>query len=999
MSSVEEKKRGFKVSVVAITVDLEDLSMSTMSNEGERTCPLCMEEMDLTDQQLKPCRCGYQICVWCWHHVMEMAEKDGTEGRCPACRTPYDKEKIVGMTVNCDRLAELSLEKKQKSQKSKLKASESRKHLSTVRVIQRNLVYIVGLPANLADEEVLLRKEYFGQYGKILKVSISRTAGSNQHPSSNNSCSVYITFSKDEEAIRCIQVVNGFILDGRPLRACFGTTKYCHAWLRNMPCGNPDCLYLHDTGSQEVSYSKDEAYATCGSKLQHSTGSVVNNLQRRSGSFLPPPVDDIFVKSNNIVSAKPSAKPAVSITGNAKSSLSISDSAKSGSLPVAASWSSRVQSSKSSVNNAAVSPGMAVQNSTSANGFPMSSTVSATKSSILTPSNDKQDETGVAPVSNGRVETSSSLKPYSRKCSQTNLPEKQIVGFHEPTPIDTGATSETYHFLTCGDSSEMNTPPDISSNSNGSSQQFAVEVADHRIANEMAENVGTRVSALHVGDIARVGSSGSFSLITDENSVGPSETETKMTMDLLPNLVSTVAGTCGDRAMETVSETRSLALGVSLSPKRGGENLGREHVDYVSQNLKNLYDDGNIDRGHVDYLPQNLMNFGGEYVDYLAQNFKPLENVGIQKSSASDAYNVNKEAEKGENSIIEDILSLDLGMDDPSASPHNLAKILLGDNGTTSGYTRLFTPWKSCGSSESRFSFARMDECYPTNDDHAFSVNNYRGEQQVNGYLLEPREVKSTNSNQLANGGSIFNSLEFDSLNSHHHLPSTDISALPAASRPEMFQPLRFPSQRKAPSIPPPGFPSQTDRDQYFSGRPLSSFNSPHQFPGGSASLSSQQVTGSSYLDVEFIDPAIMAVGKGKVPLSDSHMISSNRGLDCYSEVDQRLQMLKLKQGSFNQHPLAVMDQSKYNLAQDVTLQEGMRASGGTWSSWDLPSRTAIESAFLARRGQSSLAEIVNNGRVGYDSQYGFLRPFSPHEDTKFQAPNSGGFFNSAFRF
>lgn len=35
---------------------------------------------------------------------MEMAEKDGTEGRCPACRTPYDKEKIVGMATDCERL-------------------------------------------------------------------------------------------------------------------------------------------------------------------------------------------------------------------------------------------------------------------------------------------------------------------------------------------------------------------------------------------------------------------------------------------------------------------------------------------------------------------------------------------------------------------------------------------------------------------------------------------------------------------------------------------------------------------------------------------------------------------------------------------------------------------------------------------------------------------------------------------------------------------------------
>ena len=34
-----------------------------MSDEGERTCPLCAEEMDLTDQQLKPCKCGYEVII------------------------------------------------------------------------------------------------------------------------------------------------------------------------------------------------------------------------------------------------------------------------------------------------------------------------------------------------------------------------------------------------------------------------------------------------------------------------------------------------------------------------------------------------------------------------------------------------------------------------------------------------------------------------------------------------------------------------------------------------------------------------------------------------------------------------------------------------------------------------------------------------------------------------------------------------------------------------
>ncbi|KAK1270275.1 hypothetical protein QJS04_geneDACA016185 [Acorus gramineus] len=164
-----------------------------MADEGDRTCPLCMEEMDLTDQQLKPCKCGYEICVWCWHHIIDMAEKDDSEGRCPACRSPYDKARIVGATASCERLvAEINAEKKQKTQKVKPKPTsvEGRKQLSSVRVIRRNLVYIIGIPMNLADENALERKEYFGQYGKVLKVSISRTAGGAIQQSSTGTCSV-----------------------------------------------------------------------------------------------------------------------------------------------------------------------------------------------------------------------------------------------------------------------------------------------------------------------------------------------------------------------------------------------------------------------------------------------------------------------------------------------------------------------------------------------------------------------------------------------------------------------------------------------------------------------------------------------------------------------------------------------------------------------------------------------------------------------------------------
>jgi CCR4-NOT transcription complex subunit 4 len=66
--------------------------------------------------------------------------------------------------------------------------------------------------------QMFQRREYFGQYGKVVKVAMSRTAAGAVQQFPNNTCSVYITYSKEEEAIRCIRSVHGFILDGRNLK-------------------------------------------------------------------------------------------------------------------------------------------------------------------------------------------------------------------------------------------------------------------------------------------------------------------------------------------------------------------------------------------------------------------------------------------------------------------------------------------------------------------------------------------------------------------------------------------------------------------------------------------------------------------------------------------------------------------------------------------------------------------------------------------------------------
>ncbi|GKB13435.1 general negative regulator of transcription subunit 4-like protein [Tanacetum coccineum] len=93
---------------------------------------------------------------------MDMAERGATEGQCPACRTPYDKDRVVGLETNFQRVASISLSQKQKVTKAKPKQNEVRKDLSNVRVIQRKMAYIIGLDVDYAYEELLERKEYFG---------------------------------------------------------------------------------------------------------------------------------------------------------------------------------------------------------------------------------------------------------------------------------------------------------------------------------------------------------------------------------------------------------------------------------------------------------------------------------------------------------------------------------------------------------------------------------------------------------------------------------------------------------------------------------------------------------------------------------------------------------------------------------------------------------------------------------------------------------------------
>ncbi|KAG8169502.1 hypothetical protein KVR01_000247 [Diaporthe batatas] len=263
-------------------------------DDEEETCPLCIEEFDLSDKNFRPCPCGYQVCQFCFHNI-----KNNINGLCPACRRPYDEKTIQYKLVTAEEQAEF----KARQQTSKKKRAElqgqkeiqkrdtekdARKNLVGIRVVQKNLVYVTGLTPTVREDELLktLRQpQFFGQYGNIQKISISNRKTQDGH---NQSLGIYVTFEKKEDAQRCIQAVNGSQNGERILKAQLGTTKYCSAWLRYEQCNNRQCMFLHELGDEEDSYTRQDLSSLNSMQTQrpYGGGNSSRSASRQQG---PPP--------------------------------------------------------------------------------------------------------------------------------------------------------------------------------------------------------------------------------------------------------------------------------------------------------------------------------------------------------------------------------------------------------------------------------------------------------------------------------------------------------------------------------------------------------------------------------------------------------------------------------------------------------------------------------------------------------------------------------------
>ncbi|KAI1129364.1 hypothetical protein F5Y10DRAFT_276795 [Nemania abortiva] len=298
----------------------------TFFDDEDDTCPLCIEEFDLSDRNFRPCPCGYQICQFCFNNL-----KNNLSGLCPACRRPYDEKDVKWKVVTREEEAEFranilknqkkrASEQRQKEAQKREAEKENRKNLQGVRVVQKNLVYVTGLTPNVREDELLKtlrRPEFFGQYGTIQKISISNRKSSDGQ---QQSLGVYVTFEKKEDAAKCIAAVNGSQNGDRTLKAQLGTTKYCSAWLRHEQCGNRQCMFLHELGDEEDSYSRQDLSSLNSVHTQRplpSAASSSRSAPRPHPPTVPPPAtSQPMIRSSSKEDSEAGDGPALPASAN-----------------------------------------------------------------------------------------------------------------------------------------------------------------------------------------------------------------------------------------------------------------------------------------------------------------------------------------------------------------------------------------------------------------------------------------------------------------------------------------------------------------------------------------------------------------------------------------------------------------------------------------------------------------------------------------------------------
>ncbi|KPJ05805.1 CCR4-NOT transcription complex subunit 4 [Papilio xuthus] len=598
------------------------MSVLNQSGEEQVECPLCMEPLEVDDLHFYPCTCGYQICRFCWNRIRE-----GENGLCPACRKAYPENPADFTPLSQEQVAAIKTEKKAREQKRRNKTLESRRALANVRVVQNNLVFVVGLPVRLADPEILKRQEYFGKYGKIHKVVINQStayAGS-QGPSA----SAYVTYVTSADALRAIQGVNNVTLDGRVLKGSLGTTKYCANFMKNQPCPKSDCMYLHELGDPNASFTKEEMHAGLHQVYERRLHNQLLQAQRdkpddknctgNPSNTTPTP---LVTSSNiNIVTTSKSKKETANGNGNGKEYGSNGNSKEAwpslGSSPPADSPARKQTSPKPQH-----STGKSQENGTSESSSPTQQQIQQSHTK-----NNKENHTETKTNrSHKEITNGQSKKSKSEKSKQKNNSSNSNSSSNS-TSNSTSSSNSISQEVT--EEAAESTP--VYNTTENHSSVFESDTQQSYLTNELDELESDRHSLLENHDLL---DNSDHSLLDDDN-----------THNLLndANNVVVMMQTHREMLAGLVDNNHILAHNMKSPLTNGYGLLDREPVNYlgnerqISQINHGIMDQNELmlheQRSHNEMLMRNEMLARQHNAMVEQKHYMPTSSIGLETAS------------------------------------------------------------------------------------------------------------------------------------------------------------------------------------------------------------------------------------------------------------------------------------------------------------------------------------------------------------------------------
>jgi len=127
--------------------------------------------------------------------------------------------------------------------------------LEQLRVRQKNIVYVIGLPVSLCNAKLLKSNKWFGKFGAISRICFNTSPKCVKA----NSIPTFVTYVEERDALQAIRRMNLYCLaDGTRLKTNFGRTKYCPLFCRKEQCLNEKCKFLHAWADHEDIITEQE---------------------------------------------------------------------------------------------------------------------------------------------------------------------------------------------------------------------------------------------------------------------------------------------------------------------------------------------------------------------------------------------------------------------------------------------------------------------------------------------------------------------------------------------------------------------------------------------------------------------------------------------------------------------------------------------------------------------------------------------------------------------